>query len=129
MWVILRARAQWHSLYQIKRRIPDFTRRVTFDVGRLFIPEGFQILAGGKRSATTGKRPATPTHPGGMQECLILVSLRDTAIRTRLPVVALRLPPANVSNPFGMKVKMTAPSKVSAIGLTPVANSMPPLRG
>jgi hypothetical protein len=30
-----------------------------FDVARLFIPEGFQILAGGKRSATTGKRPAT----------------------------------------------------------------------
>ena len=91
-----------------------------FDVARLFIPEGFQILAGGKRSATTGKRPATPTHPGGMQECLILVSLRDTSIRTRLPVVALRLPPANVSNPFGMKVKMTAsPSKVSAIGRQP----------
>ena len=100
-----------------------------FDVARLFIPEGFQILAGGKRSATTGKLPATPTHPGGMQECLILVSLRDTAIRTRLPVVARRLPPANVSKPFGMKVKMTAPSKVSAIGLTPAANSMPPLRG
>ena len=33
-----------------------------------FIPKGFETLAGGKRSATTGKRPATPTHPGGMQE-------------------------------------------------------------
>ena len=39
-----------------------------FDVVRLFIPEGFQILAGGKHSATTGKRTHAPTHPGGMQE-------------------------------------------------------------
>jgi hypothetical protein len=33
-----------------------------------FIPEGFQPLAGGNRSATTGNAHTTPTLPGGMQE-------------------------------------------------------------
>jgi hypothetical protein len=63
-------------------------------LARFFIPEGFQILAGGKRSATTG---TGTRHPGGMQEdaesgippgCVISHGLQ--------PVVALRLPPANI---------------------------------
>ena len=63
-----------------------------------FIPKGFETLAGGKRSATTGSLVR------------IDVSLRDTRIRHscippgcvgvagRFPVVvvALRLPPANI---------------------------------
>jgi hypothetical protein len=61
-----------------------------------FIPKGFETLAGGKRSATTGSLVR------------IDVSRRDTRIRHscippacvgvagRFPVVALRLPPANI---------------------------------
>jgi hypothetical protein len=61
-----------------------------------FIPKGFETLAGGKRSVTTGRLVR------------IDVSRRDTRIRHscippgclsvagRFPVVALRLPPANI---------------------------------
>jgi hypothetical protein len=61
-----------------------------------FIPKGFEKLAGGKRNATTGSLVR------------IDVSRRDTRIRhscippgcvgvaARFPVVALRLPPANI---------------------------------
>ena len=77
------------------------------------IPKGSKQLAGGKRSATTGRPRESDIHPGGMtaeenvradrRSCL-LSSLRD--VRTHnssFPVVALRLPPANVCNPFGMR--------------------------
>jgi hypothetical protein len=61
-----------------------------------FIPEGFETLAGGKRSATTGSlvrigvsrrdtRNRAFLHPSGMR-----------VSRRRFPVVALRLPPANI---------------------------------
>ena len=76
------------------------------------IPKGSKQLAGGKRSATTGRPRESDIHPGGMtaaenvradrRSCL-LSSLRD--VRTHIssfPVVALRLPPANCFDPFGM---------------------------
>jgi hypothetical protein len=78
------------------------------------IPEGFQRLAGGKRSATTtGKLACAPRHPRGMQDGPISVIPPDTrSFGSGLPVVALRLPPANFLNPFGIETRAMAVAKV-----------------
>jgi hypothetical protein len=79
-----------------------------------------QTLAGGKRSATSGKLRTHGQHPEGMParlQCVfrkrdrtrpreaVLASLRDAiGSAATHPVVALRLPPANVCNAFGVCV-------------------------
>ena len=35
-----------------------------------FMPKAFKLLAGGKRSATTGKGTRCGQHPGGMTACM-----------------------------------------------------------
>jgi len=73
--------------------------------GESSIPTGSQPLAGGQRSATTGNDNAvTDSIPEGSQPGA-LSSLRDEGDDGDGldPVVTLRLPPANGSNPYGVK--------------------------
>ena len=69
-----------------------------------FIPKGFKLLAGDKRSAITGTCANRIVYPGGITAEPLLESLRDTLrLFSVSGGVRCARPPANGWYPFGME--------------------------